>query len=351
MKVESSPKELYCIFENRLSPLLRKNLGHYLPLIGGEDWWKCCVLPSLSPIQLEYVKKQKTLDQFDYPALVNIFYKNWRNIRPMMGVGNELTNYLFTIKTFRNDVEHQPDLKLDAARIELLKRTVRLAERLLSESAGPQTERRIMSLRCSLKKYGLLGVVVLLSVIYFLSKYPSTNLEGQLPSFGKSRFPVGAKDNAPYSLETLECAKLKFALKIADQYRDIVMPDMLFKDEKQQFASQCLSVPYLFEVQIPLNEQNNISQKILRRIQDYQKGTTNITLEDINEPSRNEIYLQSMYAVFVRQGRFPEGGYGKYRSKLIEEIKKIQKEYSMPETGVPTYELIGIVEYRKDESK
>ncbi len=42
-------------------------------------------------------------------------------------MSNHTTNYLFTLKTFRNDVEHQPNLVLDDSRRKYFEETARLA--------------------------------------------------------------------------------------------------------------------------------------------------------------------------------------------------------------------------------
>ena len=116
MSQSESPRDFYHRLENGLSPLIRLMLAEHLPKIGGRKWWEACVLSSLTPIQLEYVREPENLEQFDFPALVNIVHHNWRTLRPSLGIGNEFTNYLFSLKTLRNEVEHRPDLVLDDER-------------------------------------------------------------------------------------------------------------------------------------------------------------------------------------------------------------------------------------------
>ena len=132
MQTKETPKALYVRIEERLSPLLRQLLAESLPKIGGQAWWKTCVQPALTAVQLDHVRPEKTLEQFDYPALVSILYRNWRSLRPLLGIGDELTNYLFTIKTFRTDAQHQPDLVLTDARREHILQAADLAESLLT---------------------------------------------------------------------------------------------------------------------------------------------------------------------------------------------------------------------------
>lgn len=140
---EETPRELYSRLEARLSPLLRETLARELPQIDPSDWWQSMVLPSLSPIQADHVREEGSLAQFDYPALVNIFYRNWRVLRSRLQIGDEITNYLFTVKTFRNDVEHRPDLVLDDARRRLIEQSASLAVSLLSgHSASPERSAR-----------------------------------------------------------------------------------------------------------------------------------------------------------------------------------------------------------------
>ncbi len=134
---DESPRELYARLESRLSPLLRDMLAHKLPVIAGSGWWEICVLSSLSSIQRDNMRDEATLEQFDYPALVNIVYKNWKSLRHVTGIGNEFTNYLFTIKTFRNDVEHQPDLTVSDSRREHVEQAAQLAEALITGKPAP----------------------------------------------------------------------------------------------------------------------------------------------------------------------------------------------------------------------
>lgn len=139
MSQSESPRDFYHRLENGLSPLIRLMLAEHLPKIGGRKWWEACVLSSLTPIQLEYVREPENLEQFDFPALVNIVHHNWRTLRPSLGIGNEFTNYLFSLKTLRNEVEHRPDLVLDDERRRHLEQSARLAMRLLNkdETTGP----------------------------------------------------------------------------------------------------------------------------------------------------------------------------------------------------------------------
>ena len=134
MSQSESPRDFYHRLENGLSPLIRLMLAEHLPKIGGRKWWEACVLSSLTPIQLEYVREPENLEQFDFPALVNIVHhKNWRTLRPSLGIGNEFTNYLFSLKTLRNEVEHRPDLVLDDERRRHIEQSARLAMRLLNK--------------------------------------------------------------------------------------------------------------------------------------------------------------------------------------------------------------------------
>ncbi len=138
MPLSESPRDFYHRLELGLSPLIRLMLAEHLPKIGGENWWEACVLNALTPIQRDYARDTGSFEQFDYPALVSIVHHNWHTLRPSLGIGNEFTNYLFSLKTLRNEVEHQPDLVLDEERREHLEQSARLAIRLLSrdEAAG-----------------------------------------------------------------------------------------------------------------------------------------------------------------------------------------------------------------------
>ena len=128
---EDNPKMLYIRIEERLAPLLRTALAEHLPEVGGDDWWDVCVVPALTSVQADHLRPEHTFEQFDYPALVSILYRNWRSLRSVIGAGDELTNYLFTVKTFRNDAAHQPDLVLSPERRAHIIQAAELAEALL----------------------------------------------------------------------------------------------------------------------------------------------------------------------------------------------------------------------------
>lgn len=144
---QETPRELYARLEAQVSPLLREMLGSTLPHIDSRDWWNNCVIPSLSPIQLDYLQDTRTLEQFDFPALVSIVLNNWRSLRPLLGVGDELKNYLFTLKTFRNDVQHRPDLILDDERRAHVIQAANLAVKVLTNKPPRQTPHLTVSRR------------------------------------------------------------------------------------------------------------------------------------------------------------------------------------------------------------
>ncbi len=136
MTAKESPRELYERLERRLTPLLRSALERSLPRIDPDGWWETCVLPALTPVQRDHLTAEKSLRQFDYSALVSIAYRNHRNLRRVLGVGDELTNYLFTVKTFRNDVAHTPGLVVDEARRSHVEQAAELAERILRRAGA-----------------------------------------------------------------------------------------------------------------------------------------------------------------------------------------------------------------------
>lgn len=176
MTTVETPREFYYRLEKQLSPVLRKTLAENLPKIGGKNWWKNCVLTSLSPIQLDNVRQEQTLEQFDYPALVNIFYHNWRNLRPLLSIGNEITNYLFSIKTLRNDVEHQPDLILSNARKEHLQQSTNLALELLKNKKPNNKNTNAIS---NLPKTTKLIIILIIAISFAFiidNKISKTNL-------------------------------------------------------------------------------------------------------------------------------------------------------------------------------
>ena len=55
---EESPKMLYIRIEERLAPLLRTALAEHLPEIGGDDWWKSCVIPALTSVQSDHLRPE-----------------------------------------------------------------------------------------------------------------------------------------------------------------------------------------------------------------------------------------------------------------------------------------------------
>lgn len=325
--------ELYRQIDAVLTPLLRKNLNYYLPIIGGSNWWEQCVLPALSPVQLDNLKREETLDQFDYPALVSIFYRNWRSIRPQMNVGNELTNYLFTIKTFRNDAMHQTNLVIDSERKSVLWKSCELASKLLTLDETSEDVPRYNTAFKFVKVNAIKIGTLLLTFILLLMIYMSTNSHEKTKENTEELSFLVTKGN-PTEIE-LVCAKLSHLLEVARQYDNLTDINHLYKDELMEYSQKCLELNDLSRIQISLEDRILIQNRVDREVKNaIMSGKVDVFA---SEP---ELILSLAYSVFVKHNIFPEGKYVENYQVLITEIKKWQKRYRMEQTGIPTVDLL-----------
>lgn len=73
-----------------------------------DDWWKQCVLPSLSYQQQQRVSASNitTLSQFDLAALLRIIDKNWFSLANKCLLDNETRSYLKELQLVRNHWAH-----------------------------------------------------------------------------------------------------------------------------------------------------------------------------------------------------------------------------------------------------
>lgn len=351
MTTVETPREFYYRLEKQLSPVLRKTLAENLPKIAGENWWKNCVLTSLSPIQLDNVRQEQTLEQFDYPALVNIFYHNWRNLRPLLSIGNEITNYLFSIKTLRNDVEHQPDLVLTEARKVHLEQSVNLALELLNSSKG-RTKRtktnqsKILSL--SLVSF-LILITTISSVYYFQLNNQQKNtrdLSSNTTNQTNNLTNEETNNTQPTNItrennRTIEkdCGNLQYILKNIKKYGKLINVDKVFAEEKDRFNTKCSKEKNFTKLtdyeKIELNAliRNKVDNHIAST--DPQTITSNYT---------NDIILRRLFSFCLENKVYPEDNYNKYKKDLENKIKVVQRKYGLKETCIPNFDFLTIIE-------
>ena len=320
---EESPRALYARLDARLSPLLRRMLEQHLPRIAGSHWWEICVVSSLTPVQRDNMRAEKTLEQFDYPALVNIVYKNWKSLRHVLGIGNEFTNYLFTLKTFRNDVEHQPDLELSESRRAHLVQAAQLAESLLT-ARSPKEKGVKGRLWLRLTGAGLLAVLVVgLGVVS--ARYFAAGADG----------PLGA--------EATVCRRLRYQLAYADRFEHLVEVKALFLDETQRLRTFCRA-PEEETGALSEEEKTAIEADVRERIQHHLLRARSKTAD---ESVAVRLKKMAAYSSFVKKGLFSAVDFNANYEELTRRIERMQKHYGMPATGTPSDELLGLLEADK----
>ena len=312
-----SPLKIYHRIEKRLSPLMRDSLSINLPKIGGKDWWSVCVLPALNKIQKDNIRSEQTLNQFDLPALVSIFYYNRRSLKPILGVGDELTNYLFTIKTFRNDVIHKPDLKLDDARSQVIEHSARLAQEILSTNL-----KSIPSLgRTKRNRYLVFGAIFAL-----------------LASLGG----YWCLQNIKESQLIHDCAKLKAELAAADSYRDVIDSHFAFKDKREDFVARCSSIKGIESVVLTTDELYSISYTVQNRVREYIRT---LPKPQVTPDAINEQWLKLTHSILVKQGKIATKNFNEQKDEIVNIIKKFQSQYQLKVTGIPDPYLLNLIEH------
>lgn len=261
-----TPSQLYGLLEAQLSPLLRECLAQALPHLIGENWWMSAVLPALSNVQRNNVQNQETLEQFDYPALVGIFLHSGNALRAYLGIGNEINNYLITIKTFRNDVQHRANLAIDADREKIIIEAALLIARLLradeARTAALQSIQREAFPPASRRYTRSFLVGVLLVAVTSLGLLLMYRLGGTLP--GSETF----WRDLHYGKTAIECEKMRYALTLAESYRAVV-PAELFQQERQYLAHRCASSQAGKGITLTERERHEITLEADRRVTEF----------------------------------------------------------------------------------
>lgn len=335
MTTVETPREFYYRLEKQLSPVLRKTLAENLPKIGGKNWWKNCVLTSLSPIQLDNVRQEQTLEQFDYPALVNIFYHNWRNLRPLLSIGNEITNYLFSIKTLRNDVEHQPDLVLTEARKVHLEQSVCLALTLLNKKGNLSYKHRLS------QKHLISFIILTTSLLAF-----SVTGYNLLKNNKKSDTLINNQQFEKQNNLSKDCAILNQTIKTIKKYDKILDVNDIFKHQFKEFKEKCSNVNS-FE-NLTDDEKLKITVDV-RMTVDNHVQSSNYSIE--RNTYADDFQLRYAYSIYVKYDVYKEGEFNLNKNNLIQRIKAVQKKYKLQETGVPSQDLIQTIERDLKDNK
>jgi hypothetical protein len=116
-------KMFVTLYENLL--LLREPSIEYLtinlPQTYGENWWELSVLESFKknqtnnprPVHKKIASGLKTLHQFDFHELLDIFIFTWEKINTP---NKKIKNLFHRLKAVRNDVSHPDDDKLSSAK-------------------------------------------------------------------------------------------------------------------------------------------------------------------------------------------------------------------------------------------
>ena len=110
-----------------------------------DDWWKQCVLPSLSYQQQQRVSASNitTLSQFDLAALLRIIDKNWFSLANKCLLDNETRSYLKELQLVRNHWAHtscedtpDDDIYRDVDTIIRLAKKLNLDSQFITEAAA-----------------------------------------------------------------------------------------------------------------------------------------------------------------------------------------------------------------------
>ena len=260
-------RELYDKIEQRLSPLLRRVLGQALPALAGLTWWNRSVVPALNSVRRNNLTREKTLEQFDYPALVGIFLHNGATLRAYLGIGNEINNYLITIKTFRNDVQHQPQLRLTLDREKIIIEAALLTAKLLKADAA--TLKALESLYDQVQPYSarrtrirVLGVLSLL-LISLMSAWGISDRAG-VP-FDDDNF----WRNARYGATSVACAKTERLVLMAQRYEAIAPVSELFKSERNELTQRCRSQATPDGLVLSRDELEQLQLRVSARVRDF----------------------------------------------------------------------------------
>lgn len=316
---DESPRELYVRLESGLSPLLRRMLASKLPVIAGSNWWEICVLSSLSPIQRDNMRDEVTLEQFDYPALVNIVCKNWKSLRHVLGIGNEFTNYLFTLKTFRNDVEHQPDLVLSETRREHLEQAAALAQALLTGTPEPPAPARRKPTKRLMAAAGLAVALVAAAAAFW--------------------WGAGQSDDA----SAQQCRRLRAMTEYAARFAELADVKKLFAKEQSELEMQCVGVPPEAGRRLTEAEQAAVEEAVRERVRGNLRPRESRAADSMNVRLRK----MTAYSHFVEKGIFSEVDFNANYDELTRRIQRIQAHYGKSATGIPDNELLGLFELDK----
>ena len=132
-------------------------LSHHLPELGGQTWWKDCVLDKLTISQQRMVSELNivALDQLDLAALLKVLARNWRELAvqaPLRRGGQTLVHELGDI---RNQLAHSPAAGLELEELQRAADTVARYLQLLGASQDDIASAE--SLRDRLRRFVLGG--------------------------------------------------------------------------------------------------------------------------------------------------------------------------------------------------
>lgn len=84
-------------------------LKHYLPIVHPKDMWKCGVIQKLTELQYQSARADgaRTLDDLDLTALLSVFIGNFRDLRNVSHIRQEMQTMAFHIKEVRHDYAHK----------------------------------------------------------------------------------------------------------------------------------------------------------------------------------------------------------------------------------------------------
>lgn len=104
------PKDIH-FFLNQVAKLAAVRLAEWLPLIGGDNWWKFYVYHQLSvPQQKSLAQTEGSISELDPAAVFRVLSRNWRELsnHPMTGLKASGFKYAKEALDIRNELAHLP---------------------------------------------------------------------------------------------------------------------------------------------------------------------------------------------------------------------------------------------------
>ena len=203
--------------DEELAPLVRCLLVEHLPEVGGRGWWRRCVRAQLP--EGRRADPADGLEQFGYAELADLAGRNWRSLKPLLQLRDDLRNYLYQIRTFRIKLERLEEGEPTPEEIAHISHTIDMTVAMLS---GVPDRRRTGR--------GRLGRVLLAIGVAVLCAGAAALL---------FRMQAQAPDEAAKTVAEDPCAALAFIREEVRNYKALVDVDVVFREEIRDYESRC----------------------------------------------------------------------------------------------------------------